>query len=94
MMSTTNTHGLVAFVLILLGLFAAFEALTIWAMVRIIHRSGYSGWWVLSSLVPIFGIIMFFVFAFKEAPAERELKQLRAWAGMQGYGQPGPWGYR
>ena len=94
MMSTSNTHGAVAFVLILLGLFAAFEALTISAMVRIIHRSGYSGWWVLSGLVPIFGVVMFFVFAFKEAPAERELKQLRAWAGTQGYGQPGPWGYR
>ena len=55
MMSTSNTHGAIAFVLILLGLFAAFEALTVWAMVRIVTSRG---------------------------------------AGTQGYGRPGPWGYR
>lgn len=50
----------------------------IWAAVRIIHRSGYSGWWILITLVPILNVIMYLVFAFKEAPTERELKQLRA----------------
>ncbi|MBO1753520.1 DUF805 domain-containing protein [Allobranchiibius sp. CTAmp26] len=55
--------------------------LYIWAVVRIIHRSGYSGWWILVGLVPILNVIMFFVFAFKKAPTERELEYLRGAAG-------------
>ncbi|MBO1765898.1 MULTISPECIES: DUF805 domain-containing protein [unclassified Allobranchiibius] len=53
----------------------------IWAIVRIIRRSGYSGWWVLIGLVPILNVIMFFVFAFKKSPTERELEYLRGGAG-------------
>jgi len=51
----------------------------VWANVRITRRSGYSGWWVLIGLVPVVNLIMYLVFAFKEAPTERELKQLGAW---------------
>jgi hypothetical protein len=41
----------------------------------------------LIGLVPLVNIVMYLVFAFKEAPTERELKQLRAWAGRnQNYG--------
>lgn len=79
---------------VITGLFVVYLAVLavcIWAYVRIIHRSGYSGWWVLIGLVPIVNIIMFLIFAFKEAPTERELKQLRAWAaqarGYSGSGQ-------
>ena len=54
----------------------------IWAVVRIIHRSGYSGWWILIGLVPVLNVIMFFVFAFKKSPTERELEYLRGSAGQ------------
>ena len=52
----------------------------IWAAVRIIRRSGYSGWWMLTALVPVLNIVMYLLFAFKKTPAQRELEQWR----MQG----------
>jgi hypothetical protein len=74
------------------------------AYVKIISRAGYSGWWVLILLVPIVNIIMVLVFAFKEWPIQRELRELRGWAnqiqrgsggGQPAYGQPSssPQGY-
>lgn len=67
------------------------SAILIWANVRIIRRSSYSGWWVLIGLVPVVNLVMYLVFAFKEAPTERELKQLRAWARQyRSYGGPCP----
>ncbi|MEO9240794.1 MAG: hypothetical protein ABI418_22220 [Jatrophihabitantaceae bacterium] len=62
----------------------------VWAYVRIIRRAGYSGWWVLIGLVPLVNVVMFFVFAFKQWPAQRELAELRAWA-AQSQQQP-RWG--
>jgi hypothetical protein len=71
----------------LIGVYVVVVAVVIWANVRIIRRSGYSGWWVLIGLVPVANVVMYLVFAFKEAPVERELKQLRAWAARnQNYG--------
>lgn len=49
----------------------------IWAAVRIIRRSGYSGWWILTALVPILNVVMYLIFAFKKTPAQRELEQWR-----------------
>ena len=37
--------------------------------VRIVQRTGYSGWWVLLTLVPVVNIVMFWVFAFTRWPA-------------------------
>jgi hypothetical protein len=37
---------------------------------KILRKSGYSGWWVLISLVPLLNIIMFWVFAFARWPLE------------------------
>lgn len=62
-------------------------AFFIWAEVRILNKAGYSGWWALSMLVPLFGIIMFFVFAFSDWPV---LQQLRAVSAGQGFGYGGP----
>jgi hypothetical protein len=73
--------GVIAIVVISLVFFIAY----LWAYVNIIRRTGYSGWWVLIGLVPIANIVMFFVFAFKEWPIQRELRALRAQAGG-GYG--------
>ena len=59
------------------------------AYIKIISKAGYSGWWVLIMFVPIVNIIMLLVFAFKEWPIQRELKELRAWANQIQRG-PGP----
>ena len=60
-------------------------AIAIWvvfllAYVKIISKAGYSGWWVLIMFVPIVNIIMLLVFAYKEWPIQRELRELRGWA--------------
>jgi len=74
------------------------------AYIKIISKAGYSGWWVLIMFVPIVNVIMLLVFAYKEWPIQREVRELRAWAdqiqrgpgpqqfggtGQQGYGQQG-----
>jgi uncharacterized membrane protein YhaH (DUF805 family) len=69
----------------------AIMIVTVWAYVNIIRRAGYSGWWVLISLVPLVGTIMFFVFAFAEWPVMRELRALRAQVGGGQFG-PGQFG--
>jgi len=40
----------------------------IWLPVRILHKAGYSGWWVVLGLVPIVNIVMIWVFAFADWP--------------------------
>jgi hypothetical protein len=86
---------------------ASLLGLAIWlvfliAYIKIISKAGYSGWWVLIMFVPIVNVIMLLIFAYKEWPIQRELKELRAWAsqiqrgpgpqqfegGQQGPGQP------
>lgn len=80
--------GSVAF-LILAGIWLIMAVVMIIAWVKVISREGYSGAWVLIGLVPVLNFIMFLVFAFKESPAQRELKQLRSWAASAG-GHQGP----
>lgn len=75
-------------------LYLAIMVVVVWAYVNIIRRAGYSGWWVLIGLVPIANIVCFFMFAFKEWPAQQELKQLREWAAQAGYRQPPYGGYQ
>lgn len=70
-------------------------AVAIWvvfiiAYVKIISRAGYSGWWILIMLVPIVNIVMLLVFAFKEWPIQRELRELRGWANQIQAGQGKP----
>jgi uncharacterized membrane protein YhaH (DUF805 family) len=56
---------------ILFLVYAAFAVLCIVATVKIITKAGYSGWWILTGIVPVVGIVMFFVFAFSEWPVLR-----------------------
>ncbi len=79
----TNSSLSPAVGLVVVGIGLLFAVLYLWAFVRILHRSGYSGWWILISLVPLLNVVMFFVFAFKKAPTERELEHLRAMTGRQ-----------
>jgi uncharacterized membrane protein len=79
-------------VLIIIGI--AFWLVFVIAYIKIITRAGYSGWWVLIIIVPIANIVMLLIFAYKEWPIQRELRELRGWAnqiqrGQQGYGQQG-----
>ena len=37
--------------------------------IRIIRRAGFSGWWILTSFVPIVNLVMIWVFAFAKWPA-------------------------
>jgi uncharacterized membrane protein YhaH (DUF805 family) len=41
----------------------SFEMLLVAAMVRILHRTGFSGWWALLVFVPFVNILAFWVFS-------------------------------
>ena len=47
---------------------AMFIVVAIWLPVRILHRAGYSGWWVILTLIPLVNLIMIWVFAFSTWP--------------------------
>jgi hypothetical protein len=52
-------------VILIVGLFLwAFAAI----FGRILHRAGYSRWWMLTILVPIVNVIMVWIFAFAQWP--------------------------
>ena len=38
--------------------------------IKILHKSGYSGWWVIASFIPFVNVIMLWVFAFARWPLE------------------------
>lgn len=44
-------------------------AACIYPFVRIVRRTGHSGWWVLTMIVPILNFVMLWVFAFARWPA-------------------------
>ena len=71
----------------LLGLVVAIIFLV--AYIQIIRRAGYSGWWVLVWFVPLLNVVMLLIFAYKEWPIQRELRELRGWANQIQRG-PGP----
>lgn len=57
---------------ILLGLLGlALFVFIIYVYVRILHKAGYSGWWLLLLIIPIVNLIMIWVFAFSEWPIHR-----------------------
>jgi len=50
----------------------AFAGCIIWMATRILRKAGYSGWWVLVTVVPVVNLIMLWVFAFADWPALRD----------------------
>ncbi|MCU9953747.1 DUF805 domain-containing protein [Burkholderia sp. BKH01] len=44
-------------------------AVVVYPYVRIVRRTGHSGWWILTMFVPILNFIMLWVFAFARWPA-------------------------
>jgi len=45
------------------------SAATLYPYVRIIRRTGHSGWWLLAGIVPVLNFVMLWVFAFARWPA-------------------------
>ncbi|HDR8935517.1 TPA: hypothetical protein QDA84_005628, partial [Burkholderia vietnamiensis] len=44
-------------------------AIVVYPYVRIVRRTGHSGWWILTMFVPVLNFIMLWVFAFARWPA-------------------------
>jgi hypothetical protein len=65
--------------------------LSIVAGVKVISKAGYSGWWILISLVPVVNFVMFLVFAFSKWPIEVRLEE--AERGRQSGGRSGAYGW-
>ena len=57
----SSSHWLVGFI--------GFLAFVIPA-VKILHKAGYSGWWLLTAFVPFLNVIMLWIFAFARWPIE------------------------
>jgi len=53
----------------ILGLLAAVVVISAVAMVRIVQRAGYNGWWVLIIVVPIANMLALWYFGFGPWPA-------------------------
>jgi hypothetical protein len=43
---------------------------------KILRKAGYSGWWVLLSLVPLANIVALWIFAFSDWPALSDRAQM------------------
>ncbi|RQZ11470.1 hypothetical protein DIE15_25895 [Burkholderia sp. Bp9031] len=44
-------------------------AIVVYPYVRIVRRTGHSGWWILTMFVPVLNFVMLWVFAFARWPA-------------------------
>ncbi|MGD0312639.1 MAG: DUF2510 domain-containing protein [Acidimicrobiales bacterium] len=62
----------------LLFVYLAILVLGILAAVKVVTKAGYSGWWVLITLIPLVGTVFIFVFAFSTWPVTKEVQMLRA----------------
>jgi uncharacterized membrane protein YhaH (DUF805 family) len=54
----------------------AFLALLIWIFARISRKAGFSGWWSLLMFVPLVNIVLVWVFAFVNWPAETSKEKI------------------
>jgi hypothetical protein len=62
MMVFSPLHGLVLLLLLALNLI----------YIPAVRKAGFSGWWVVLSIVPIVGLVLLWVFAFAQWPAQPE----------------------
>jgi hypothetical protein len=91
--TASTTSGAAGAALVVGVVYLAIVVVSIIAAVRIVSKAGYSGWWVLITIVPIVNFVMLLVFAFSEWPVLREVKMLRAQASTSpGYGSPPGYG--
>jgi hypothetical protein len=83
---TGTSSGFLAGLGVLLFVYLAILILSIIAAVKVVTKAGYSGWWVLITLVPLVGAVFVFIFAFSTWPITREVQMLRSQlAGSRGY---------
>jgi hypothetical protein len=79
MLGTTGSDDLgglgVGVILLLVAFYVALIAFSIYIYVRIIHKAGYSGWWVLTMFVPVVNLVVIVMFAFAEWPVERRVRE-------------------
>ena len=87
--SSTSGTGVGGDVAVLVPLYLIIIAAFAYAWLRIANKAGYSGWWVLCALLPIIGIVVFFVFAFAPWPALENPYQL-SWQPVPSGDQPPP----
>jgi hypothetical protein len=59
--------------LVLVGLFAASIVISVLALMRIVQRAGYNGWWVLIMFVPVANMLALWYFGFGPWPADARL---------------------
>ena len=62
---------------VMIGLLAAPAVVSVIAIVRIVQRAGYSGWWVLIMLVPILNMLALWYFGFGPWPSDTKLARAR-----------------
>jgi hypothetical protein len=62
--------------IVVLAAFIAPVIVSVIAIVRIIQRAGFSGWWILVTLVPVVNMLALWYFAFASWPALAK-KQIR-----------------
>lgn len=60
-----------AWYLVFAAPFILIFAFLVWAEIRIIRKAGYSGWWILTILIPVVNFIMIYVFAFSTWPRDK-----------------------
>jgi hypothetical protein len=84
---TGASAGLLTGLGVFVFVYLAILVLSILAAVKVVTKAGFSGWWVLITLVPLVGMVFIFIFAFSTWPVTREVQMLRAQlAGNRGYG--------
>ena len=70
--STSDATGTFSIIhLMLLLFYVAFVVAYFVSLVKILHRTGYSGWWSLLSLVPVVNIVALWMFSRADWPIMR-----------------------
>ncbi len=49
----------------------ALVGVLVWFQVKILHKTGFSGWWAITQFVPLVGLIFLWIFAYAEWPAQK-----------------------
>jgi len=62
---------------VMIALLAAPAVVSVIAIVRVVQRAGYSGWWVLIMFVPILNMLALWYFGFAPWPADTRLARAR-----------------
>ena len=63
--------------LVMVGFFVASVVISVIALVRIVQRAGYNGWWVLIMFVPVANMLALWYFGFGPWPTDAKLARAR-----------------